>query len=248
MKNVNIRFNDRNVKVISIIATVGIVLAILSIIVYLNFGAILSLINLDDTQVEENIYDPNYIPQIADNTNSSIEDVYYIAPEDILSTINIRSSYVRNFRIETYHGDDKFSTQYTLTLKDTLYKIESISSTVLFDGEYLHIKSDVYDYKTPSDGSEMYTEIGITSLSEVISLAEKYSSKFTLSGDKKSIYVEIVNTGKSTKSVFEISVETGIVVSEAHYYNGIMNIKVITESIDVFGANNLPDDFFKVNE
>jgi len=155
---------------------------------------------------------------------------------------------VRKLSVETYHGDDKFNAEYTLTRKDKLYKIESPSSTIAFDGEYLYIKSDIYNYKTISDGSEMYSEIGITSLDDAIALAEKYNSQFVLSGDKKSLYLEIVDNGKSAKSVFEISVETGIVVSEAHYYNGIMNIKVITESIDVFGANNLTNYYFRVND
>ena len=248
MKNVKLNLKDSNVKVIFIIAACGIALAILTLIIYLNFGSILGLFDGSDDPVRGNNTDPNFVPEISDNTETMLGDVYYLNPVDVLESINIRNSYVRKLSVETYHDDDKFNSEYTLTKKDKLYKIESLTSTTAFDGEYLYITSDIYSYKATSDGTEMYSEIGITSLDDVIAMAEKYNSQFVLSGDKKSLYLEIVDNGKSTKSMYEISVETGIVVSEAHYYNGIMNIKVITESIDVFGANNLTSDYFRVSE
>lgn len=248
MKNGYNKPKSINVKLISTVALVVILFAVLAIVVFFNFDAIVDFLITSETPDGINVNNNGSIPVISNNGNSGVAEVFYVDPEYVTDSINIKNSYVRNIRITTTYENDETVVLYKLIKRNNLYKIESENQTVVFDGEQLYIASDAYTYKALSDGKDLYSEIGITPLDEVISLAEKYNAKFTVSLDKKTLIIEINDIGKSTRSLFEISTETGIVVSEAHYYKDTLYMKIITESIDVFGADNLPDDFFKVND
>ena len=213
----------------------------------LNFETIRALFTNSALQPGNDSLDNGVLPNIFSGS-ANTDEIFYIDKDDALESINTRNSYVRNLRVATYHNGEESLITYELTVKGNLYRVESDSGTISFDGDNLHIVSDVYELHKESDGSELYSEIGITSLNDVIALSHTQNSKYSVSNDKKSIFVETADERMQTKSLYEISAETGIVVSEAHYYKGELIIKVTTDSIDVFGADSLPDEYFTVNK
>jgi hypothetical protein len=43
-----------------------------------------------------------------------------------------------------------------------------------------------------------------------------------------------------------VSIETGLVVTERSYIHGEMYRAVVTDAVDIFAANDLPEEYFKI--
>lgn len=178
------------------------------------------------------------------------EDRYYtfsVDPREILASLTEREAYVREFRVMNFYGEESDISKYTLTVSGERYRLESDHKMVICDGETACTITGTYRSKLNDTVFTLENEIGITPLSAVKTAADKGSVTFHSDGDKTlSIVSEDAETG--VLSEYVVSIETGIVMSERSYLDGELYRAVVTDVVDVFGAeaDDLPDDYFEI--
>jgi len=175
-------------------------------------------------------------------------DHYYrfsVDPRETLAALTEWESYVREFRVINSYNDETNSHRYTLTVRGDCFRLESDSKTILCDGTTLYTITATY--RTPLNGTvfTLENEIGITPLSEVKTIAEKGSVTYPM-GDDKHLLIVAEDAELGILSEYLVSVETGIVMSERSYIGGVLYRAVVTDSVDVFAADDLPEDYFAI--
>ncbi len=186
----------------------------------------------DETSAEQPF---SGIPEILTPEDSDVTYQYLAdLSHNPLSYVTEKDSYVREVIIYQLYQDQTGSTTYTITKHGEKYRIDADHALRICDGQRLYIRNGIHLLIT--DASSYYEEIGVTSLADVKAMAEdreKYDVGCSISENQKIINVRITDTSASLISDFEISMESGIVRSERHYYNNLLYKVVITESLDL---------------
>ena len=189
---------------------------------------------------------------IPDFSSEPSEDgeLYYSFPMDareMLASLEERDAYVREFRvINSYNGETDIQ-KYTLTVNGNRRRLESDFKTVLCDGTSTWTITETYRAKVSDTVFTPEYEIGITSLQDVKTAAERGSvtySNRTYADKKLRIVAEDAESGILDEYI--VSIETGIVIEERSYIAGEMYRAVITDAVDVFAADDLPEDYFEI--
>ncbi len=191
------------------------------------------------------------IPDFSADAVSS-EERYYTFPLDAretLAALTEPESYVREFRVINSYGSEADSQKYTLTVRGNRYRLESDFKTVVCDGETACTITGTY--RTVLNGT-VFTpenEIGITSLAEIKTAAEKGSVTYPdRTRAEKTLLVTTEDAESGILSEYVVSLETGVVMAERSYVGGKMYRAVVTDTVDIFAADDLPDDFFEIPE
>ncbi len=168
---------------------------------------------------------------------------FSVDPREILASLTPMDAYVREFRVMNFYGDDADISKYTLTVRGPCYRLEADHKTVICDGTSAATVTGTY--RTMLDGT-VFTpenEVGMTSLSAIQKASEKGS--VTLSADdNKQLLIVTEDAETDILTEYLVSIETGVVMSERAYLDGVLYRAVITDSVDIFAAENLPADYF----
>ncbi len=175
-------------------------------------------------------------------------DHYYhfsVDPRETLASLTEWDSYVRDFRVINSYNGETDSRRYVLTVSGDRFRLESDSKTILCDGTATYTITATY--RTPLDGTvfTLENEVGITPLSEIKTIAEKGSVTYPM-GDDKHLMIVSEDAELGVLSEYLVSVETGIVMSERSYIGGTLYRAVVTDEVDVFAADDLPEQYFSV--
>ncbi len=175
-------------------------------------------------------------------------DHYYrfsVDPRETLASLTEWGAYVREFRVINSYNEETDSRRYVLTVSGDRFRLESDSKTILCDGTTTYTITATY--RTPLDGTvfALENEIGITPLSEIKTIAEKGSVTYP-TGDDKHLLIVSEDAELGILSEYLISVETGIVMSERSYIGGTLYRAVVTDTVDVFAADDLSEQYFTV--
>ncbi len=180
------------------------------------------------------------------------EEIYHTFPVDARETLAVLKepeSYVREFRVINSYGGEADIQKYILTVRGNRYRLESDFKTVLCDGTTICTITGTY--RTALDNT-VFTpeyEIGITSLADVKAAAEKGSVTYPdRTRADKTLLVTAEDAESGILSEYVVSLETGVVMAERSYIGGEMYRAVVTDAVDIFAADNLPDDFFEIPE
>lgn len=180
--------------------------------------------------------------------NVATEDRYYtfsVNPREILASLTEREAYVREFRVMNFHGDESDTNKYTLTVSGDRYRLESEHKTVICDGETTCTITGTYRTILNDTVFTLENEIGITPLSAIKTAADKGSVTFR-STDNKSLLIIAEDAELDVLSEYVVSIETGVVMLERSYLDGELYRAVVTDAVDVFAADDLPDDSFEI--
>ncbi len=177
------------------------------------------------------------------------EDHYYrfsVDPRETLAALTEWESYVREFRVINSYNEETDSRRYVLTVDGDRFRLESDSKTILCDGTAIYTITATY--RTPLNGTvfTLENEIGITPLSEIKAIAENGSVTYP-TGDDKHLLIVSEDAELGILSEYLVSVETGIVMSERSYIGGTLYRAVVTDSVDVFAAEDLPEEYFAIS-
>ncbi|MGN1346714.1 MAG: hypothetical protein ACI4V1_08005 [Eubacteriales bacterium] len=187
----------------------------------------------------------NDLPDFGGAETVTEEHYYTFAadPRDILASLTETEAYTREFRVINSYDGEVDLLRYTLTVNGSRFRLVSDRKTVLCDGETICTIAETYQTTLNGTGFTLENEVGITSLTEVRTAAEKGSVTYYSSNGKMLLVLsEDAETGVLAE--FLVSIETGIVMSERFYLDGELYHAVLTDTVDVFAADDLPEDFF----
>lgn len=175
-------------------------------------------------------------------------EAYYsfsVDPRETLASLTARDSYVREFRVVNLYGSEADLRNYTLTVKGDCYRLESEKKTVICDGTSSWTLTGTYRTQLNDTVFTPEYEVGITSLADVKSAAEKGSVTRHATDDKMLLVVwEDAESG--ILSEYTVSIETGVVMSERSYIGGELYRAVDTDLLDIFAAEDLPAEYFAI--
>ena len=178
-------------------------------------------------------------------------EMYYIDQSDdveqVFSSLKEYDSYVRAYRI-IYTYESSFSLErVVLTKNDSRFKIDSSSKLVISDGEKLYIKMGSHEIVRDIQSTSFGDESGTTSLEKLKSLYADGKLEICFSDDEKSILAQYDDEKNGFLYEYEISPESGIILTEKSYYRGTLYRTVSTDYVNIFGADKLSHDFFNIN-
>ena len=233
----------RRLNSLSVIVTAVIIILTVAVILGVKTGvfktALNELFNKSDP-AGENTED---LPLI-DRESPESQSVYYENDtEDLFSSINNIDAYRQTICIT--HSDSDEEERITVTKSGEKCKIESDIRTIIYNGDILYVKIGEFSNKSEKKDFDLSSELGITPIDEIIGLSKRSVAKCSISKNGKIINVEHMGENGIT-SQFSIDVETGLVIYECLYYSGTAYKTVYSEAIDIFGADGLPDDFWKI--
>ena len=236
-----------------ILAASVILIAVLLLLFLMKLGVIgvpaflVTMFGENETAAAETEPGTSILPEFAAGSVHA-DDHYYrfsVDPRETLAALTEWESYVREFRVINSYNEETDSRRYVLTVSGDCFRLESDSKTILCDGTTLYTITATY--RTPLNGTvfTLENEIGITPLSEVKTIAEKGSVTYPM-GDDKHLLIVAEDAELGILSEYLVSVETGIVMSERSYIGGVLYRAVVTDSVDVFAADDLPEDYFAI--
>lgn len=240
-------------KTIIVITAVILAAVVITVLLYMIFaGGLLDKLFGDNENYAEG-ESSVFIPEMTVGEENDEQDFYYERnTEDPLADVKELDSYIRTVRMLTSYGEERNIESVTVTKKGEKYKAESDSRIMIYDGETLYINYGFEILKIPTEDSTYYEEIGVTSLETVRSMVgdtEHYKTVFEVSADNRIIKVslsDLVNEGLTMR--FEISAESGFVISERFYLNDEAYKTVLTESFDILPDNDISDETFLIPE
>ncbi|MBE6625708.1 MAG: hypothetical protein E7628_00795 [Ruminococcaceae bacterium] len=165
---------------------------------------------------------------------------------DLFSSINDRDSYKREFRVINSYNSVQTTNNFTMLKSGDNYAVDSSSQKMIYTEGKLYIESELYTLITDATVSEIYEDIGITTLETVIEIANSENAQVSVANDGKMIIVYYSGSDYSSHSEYEISVETGIVTYEAHYVSGQLTRCVVTDSVDVLIGEEISTEYFDI--
>ena len=185
------------------------------------------------------------------SADSSLAAEHYhtfpVDPRETLASLTERDSYVREFRVINSYGGMADIQKYTLAVRGDRCRLESDFKTVLSDGTETWTITETYRTKLDGTVFTPENEIGITSLQDVKAAAEKGSVTYPRrGGDDKMLFIVAEDAESGILYEYTVSLESGIVMSERSYIGGELYRAVVTDRVDVFAAEDLPDDYFEI--
>ena len=181
-------------------------------------------------QEEETEVTRTSVPDISPNTDEEKLSYFDYSAEEMLSSLKEKESYHRTLRIISSFEDKRNVTSYSIDVNGKTFKAESPSSTVTYDGEMLHVRSSVAEF-TSQVSTDVYSEVGITSLEELMVLLGENEHKLSYGNDRRTIKTILYDENGKPTAEYEVSIENGIVITEYHYKNGEIYRAVVTDSV-----------------
>ena len=181
-------------------------------------------------QEEETEVTRTSVPDISPNTDEEKLSYFDYSAEEMLSSLKEKESYHRTLRIISSYEDKRNVTSYSIDVNGKAFKAESPSSTVTYDGEQLHVRSSVAEF-TSQVSTDVYSEVGITSLEELMVLLGENEHKLSYGNDRRTIKTILYDENGKPTAEYEVSIENGIVITEYHYKNGEIYRAVVTDSV-----------------
>jgi len=170
-----------------------------------------------------------------------------VDPRETLAALTETESYVREFRVINSYGGETDLQKYSLTVSGDRCRLESDFKTVLCDGTSTYTVTGTYRTQLNDTVFTPEYEIGITSLADVKAAAEKGSVTWSKRPkDDKTLTITAEDAESGILSEYIVSIETGVVITEYSYIGGELYRAVVTDSLDVFAADDLPDDYFEI--
>lgn len=209
---------------------------------------ILNLFNADnDSDVSEK-YEYEIIDDIKENNMTDIiYETHNESAYKVLSSLEESESYTRKVRMFFFYGEDTSVTRANITKNGDCFRVETDSRTVIYDGEILYIKEPTYSL-TERGSFNIWNEVGTTPLSYIKENANKASVSYKTSVNPKIITAVIRNEEQKMYSEYEISTETGIVITEKSYFNNLLYRVVMTDTIDAFKNFDDEENLFVIPE
>lgn len=170
------------------------------------------------------------VPDISPNTYEEKVSYFDYTAEEMLSSLKERESYHRALRIISSYEDKRNVTSYSIDVNGKTFKAENPSSTVTYDGEQLYVHSSIAEF-TSQVSTDVYSEVGITSLEELMVLLGESEHKLSYGNDKRTIKIILYDDSGKPTAEYEVSIENGIVITEYHYRNGEIYRAVVTDSV-----------------
>lgn len=191
------------------------------------------------------------IPDFSADAAAS-EETYHSFPQDAretLASLTEPDAYVREFRVINSYDGEADSQKYVLTVSGNRYRLESDFKTVICDGTTSCTITGTYRTGLNNTVFTPEFEVGITSLADVKAAAEKGSVTYPdRTRADKTLLITAEDAESGILSEYAVSLETGVVLTERSYLGGEMYRAVVTDSVDIFAADSLPDDFFEIPE
>ena len=177
-------------------------------------------------------------------------ELYYSFPMDareLLASLEEREAYVREFRVINSYGGETDIQKYTLTVNGNRSRLESDFKTVICNGVSAWTVTETYRTEVSDTVFTPEYEVGITSLQDVKTAAERGSVTYPSPGHSdKTLRIVAEDAESGILDEYIVSIETGIVIEERSYISGEMYRLVITDAVDVFAADDLPEDYFEI--
>lgn len=186
------------------------------------------------------------IPEIHASEDNIWELFYDLKPAELLNTVTERSSYTRSIRVIYSYNGDHTAERYTIAKNGSCWRADSDERLLIWNGKELYLRDGEYEYPSESGEFNFFEEIGITPLNQIRQVAAEKDFQYSLSDDKKILKITINDEENGIRNDYEIAVESGVVLSESSYYRGSAFRTVITDSLEIFGADSLPDDYFAI--
>lgn len=224
------RLNRRSLIILaSAVVVISAVLLIVSIVKGAGMPEFVRVI-FGIKQEEETEVTRTSVPDISPNTDEEKLSYFDYSAEEMLSSLKEKESYHRTLRIISSYEDKRNVTSYSIDVNGKAFKAESPSSTVTYDGEMLHVRSSVAEF-TSQISTDVYSEVGITSLEELMVLLGENEHKLSYGNDKRTIKTILYDENGKPTAEYEVSIENGIVITEYHYRNGEIYRAVVTDSV-----------------
>ena len=166
------------------------------------------------------------IPNMTRPVEEDGEGVYFTySDKTILDELVPKDRYTRAFRIIRQWQGENSMDRYVLTVDGDCWELTGSALTAFCDGEKTYLSSSVYAAETEAGGFEDI--VGVTSLSEIAEKARNGDAEISVAEQNVRVVINDPETG--LREQYEISMETGIVVSEQSSYNGELYRFVTTE-------------------
>ena len=225
------------------------ILVIISLLLWLAVAIINSVTvsKTEETDISQR-NDLSKIPEIPNPTFNSSEyiDVSVFAA-DPLSYIRENENFSRTVRIVQVFNGESSGFRTTVSCSSGCLKAESNSHVIIYNDKKIYEEYGSQNLKYDADVSEFYRKTGITSLDmirEMCKDTQAFESTLSLSDDQLVLTADITEKEAGIRMLFEINVESGLVLAERFYYDENPYRYVITEILNTdFRAES---DFFEI--
>ena len=224
------RLNRRSLIILaSAVVVISAVLLIVSIVKGAGMPEFVRVI-FGIKQEEETEVNRTSVPDISPNKGEEKLAYFDYSAEEMLSSLKEKESYHRTLRIISSYEDKRNVTSYSINVNGKAFKAENPSSTISYDGEQLYVRSSVAEF-TSQVSTDVYSEVGITSLEELMVLLGENEHKLSYGNDRRTIKTILYDENGKPTAEYEVSIENGIVITEYHYRNGEIYRAVVTDSV-----------------
>jgi len=254
-KHIPVKYRGKRITTGVVVTVVAVLVLVLLLLVLMKTGVILppaflqSVFGSGDSAEPDSGTVQSVIPDFS--ADSVLAGEHYhtfpVDPRETLAVLNEADAYVREFRVINSYGGETDLQKYTLTVSGDRCRIESDFKTVLCDGTTTYTVTGTYRTQLNNTVFTPEYEIGITSLEDVKTAAEKGSVTYSKAPrNDKSLTVTAEDAESGILSEYIVSIETGVVTGEYSYIGGELYRAVVTDSLDVFAADDLPDNYFEI--
>lgn len=178
------------------------------------------------------------IPDISTQTGGETLSYFDYSEEDILNSLIEKESYNRRIRIISSYGEKRDLDEYLLSVDNGKFIITGQTDTMIYDGTKLYIKNELSE-ETVTAVTDVCSELGITSLDELKLLISENSHKLSYGSNERTLKATIYDSYGQINSEYELSLETGIIITEYHYKNGEIYRAVVTTSVSDYDGEEI---------
>ena len=177
--------------------------------------------------------------------------IYYegrdLSPKDLLASLRETDSVVWNFRaVDAWETSAYTVERITASRLGVKYRIESDSRLIICDGATVYRREGMLEMTLDASLTDFYAEAGLTPLTAIQNTPDEQVSGLSCDDPKNIKYIRMTVQDGDFRTEYKISVETGIPVEERSYFGNAVYRMVMTDSISVFAAQQLPDDYFDI--
>lgn len=243
MKNVN----GRHFRVsMGVLITAALILLIAAAVFFLWYSGIFSGDDNPDSEAAETAGTLNGLEENPE-TEVTFYDGYELTPKELLDTLRETDSFVWNYRnVEAWETSYYTVERITAARKDGKYRIESDSRLIICDGETVYRREGMLEMTLDASLTDFYTEAGLTPLDTIRNLPDGEVVSISADDVKNVRYIRMTVQDGDYRTEYKISVESGIPVEERSYFGNAVYRMVITDSVSVFAAEELPADYFVI--
>ncbi|MBQ3814930.1 MAG: hypothetical protein II836_02640 [Clostridia bacterium] len=167
------------------------------------------------------------IPSMTHPIEEEGEGIYFTyADESVLDELVQKTSYTRAFRVIRQWKGQNAMQRYVLTVDGDCWEVTGSTFSAFCDGEKTYLHAAAYASVTDACGFEDL--VGITPLSAIADAARAGKAEISISD--QNLQVVVSDTESGVRDQYEISIESGIVISEQSAYRG-ENYRFVTTEI-----------------